>query len=256
MNCSRHLDGEVGRVNKHRGAIEEFCTALNKASPSELPSVILIGSVARNSETPRSDVDLLIIGARKLKTCSAPSNFHLHITTAQDFLRKLRNGDDLAAWCVRFGVSIQDAGIWREITGSVEAQTWPDWRKKILHATRRLVLAKTLLATGDIDAASEEVLYAASHAARAVLLKSKVFPLARAELVSQTRNIGHERLAQMLETFLFGAPDENAVQSGMQYLKKLFVDLDESEFKRWSQEFSRMAPLSRKQAGLADGNSK
>jgi predicted nucleotidyltransferase len=250
------LDGEAGRVNKHQDTIGEFCAALNKAGPSEPPSVILIGSVARNSETPRSDVDLLIIGAQKLKTCSAPSNFHLHITTAQDFLRKLRNGDDLAAWCVRFGVSIQDAGIWREIRGSAEAQTWPDWRKKILHATRRLVLAKTLLETGDIDAASEEVLYAASHAARAVLLKSKIFPLARAELISQTRNIGHERLAQMLETFLFGVPDEKTVEGSAQYLKKIFIDLDESEFKRWSQEFSRMAPLSRKPAGLADGSSK
>jgi hypothetical protein len=243
-------------VSKHRDTIGDLCAALNRASSSELPSVILIGSVARNSETPRSDVDLLIIGAQKLKTCTTPPNFHLHITTEQDFLRKLRSGDDFAAWCVRYGVSIQDAGTWRVITNSVEAQFWPDWRKKILHATRRLVLAKTLLLTGDIDAASEEVLYAASHTARAVLLKSKIFPLARAELISQTQNVGHEKLAEMLETLIFGTADENAVERSIQYLKKLLIDLDESEFKQWSQEFSRIVPLSRNPAGLADTSNK
>jgi hypothetical protein len=245
MTCCRHLDDGAGRVNKHSETIGEFCAALNKANPSSLPSVILIGSVARNSETPRSDIDLLIVGTQKVETCAVPPSFHLHIATAHDFLRKLRDGHDLAAWCVRFGVPIYDAGVWREITASVEAQTWPDWRKKILHAVRRLVIAKTLLGTGDVDAASEEALYAGSHVARAVLLKSNIFPLARAELISQTRSVGQERLAQLLEALLFGEADENTVTSSLQYLKKLLINLDESEFSRVSREFSKMAPLSK-----------
>ena len=233
-------------MNKHWTTVEEFCVALNKANPSNTLSVILIGSVARNSETPKSDVDLLIVSAQTVKTCSVPRNFHLHINTSHDFLRKLREGDDLAAWCVRFGVPIQDGGIWKEITDSTDAKTWPDWRKKILHATRRLVVAKALVATGDIEAASEEALYAASHVARAALLKSNTFPLARAELISQARTAGLEKLAQILESLLFGEANENTVAYSIQYLKKLLIQLDVSEFKRVSQSFSKMAPISSK----------
>src|SRR6266849_6313606 len=102
MICSRRLEGEAGRMDRHGETVAEFCAALNTTNSLAPPSVVLIGSVARNSETPRSDVDLLIVGAQRVQTCSAPPNFHLHTTTAQDFLRKLRGGDDLAAWCVRF----------------------------------------------------------------------------------------------------------------------------------------------------------
>src|SRR5260370_42326736 len=132
-------------MNRHRETIAEFCMALNIANQQGAASVVLIGSVARNSETPQSDVDLLVLGTEKLETDPAPPNFHLHVTTMDEFLRKLREGDDLAAWSVRFGIPIQDSGIWKQITGSVEAQTWPDWRKKILHAMRRLILVKALL---------------------------------------------------------------------------------------------------------------
>ena len=233
-------------MDKHQDTIREFCDAVNRASP-EPPPVILIGSVARNSETPKSDVDLLIVADHDLKIPAVPHNFHLHVTRSEDFLRKLREGDDLSAWCVRFGVPIQDAGKWNQIVHSVEAETWPNWRKKILHATRRLLMAKALLLTGDVEAASEETLYAASHAARAILLKSKIFPLARAELISQTRTAGNLKLAQILETLLFNEVDESEVTRAIQFLKKLLIDLDQAEFRRFSQAFSEMAPLSRRQ---------
>jgi hypothetical protein len=231
-------------MNKHRETIAEFCSALNMANQQEPASVILIRSVARNSETPQSDVDLLIVGAQKPRADVTPPNFHLHVTTVNEFLTKLRDGDDLAAWSVRFGIPIQDTGIWQQIIGSEEAHTWPNWRKKILHAMRRLILAKALLATGDMQAAWEEALYAASHVARAVLLKLNIFPLARAELISQTRAAGQEKLAETLEILLFGDPDEYVLARSLQYLKKLLVDLDKTEFRRRSLEF-RGKPLAR-----------
>ena len=82
-----------------------------------------------------------------------------------------------ASWCVRLGLPIADPGIWTTITTDPEAAEWPNWKPKIMHAMRRLILASDLRKTGDLTAASEEVLYAAAHTARGdPSASSGVFP--------------------------------------------------------------------------------
>ena len=46
-------------------------------------------------------------------------------------------------------------------------------------------MAEAVLETDDLDAAAEEFLYAASHIARAILLRSEIFPLSRPEMPAQ-----------------------------------------------------------------------
>src|SRR5439155_19230153 len=112
------------------------------------------------------------------------------------------------------------------------------WQNKVLHATRRLMLADTLLETGDVDSAAEEALYAASHVARALLLRSQILPLSRAELSRQAQEAGHAKLAELLTTLLFGEPDAQVVRRTIQYLKKLLVHTDKSEYRRRSAELA------------------
>lgn len=220
-----------------RETILEFCLAL-KQSNEESVSVVLIGSVARDAATAKSDIDLLLIGAAEPKLPSVPANFHVHAMNREDFLSKLREGDDLAAWSVRYGIPIQDDGKWAMIVDSPEATIWPHWQNKVLHATRRLILTKTLLETGDVDSASEEALYAASHVVRGLLLRSQIFPLSRAELIKQAQTAGHGKLAEILTTLLFGEPEVQFVRRTIQYLKKLLVYMDKSEYRRRSAEFA------------------
>jgi predicted nucleotidyltransferase/uncharacterized protein (UPF0332 family) len=231
-----------------RETILEFCSALEQTNKNSV-SVVLIGSVARDATTAKSDIDLLLIGATEPKLPPVPANFHVHAMNHEEFLSKLRDGDDLAAWSVRYGVAIQDDGKWAAIVHSPDAKTWPHWQNKVLHATRRLILAKTLLETGDVDSASEEALYAASHVIRALLLRSQIFPLSRAELIKQAQAAGHARLAELLTTLLFGEPDERFVKRTIQYLKKLLVHMDKSEYRRRSAELALRSSSSKKRRG-------
>jgi hypothetical protein len=65
------------------------------------------------------------------------------------FMERLRIGDDFAAWCVRFGIPVRLSAVWNRIVESSEAKGWPDWRQKIEHAARRLLLADQLLKLQD-----------------------------------------------------------------------------------------------------------
>jgi Nucleotidyltransferase domain len=235
-------------MSYNRETILGVCAALSKANPT-MVSVILIGSVARDAATPKSDVDLLLVGETKPILDRIPPNFHIHAMATQEFMSKLREGDDLAAWSVRYGVPIQDDGKWDAIVGSDEAGTWPSWQNKVLHATRRLLVANTLLATGDVDSAAEEALFAAGHVTRALLLRSGVFPLSRAELIKQSHTAGHVKLADILAILLLGEPDDRFVRRTIQYLKKLLIQMDKSEFRRRSSELSlRSLPSKKKKA--------
>lgn len=219
-------------------------------------AIVLIGSVARSAETPKSDVDLLVIGEQDPVIPPVPDNFHVHASSQAQFVRKLASGDDLAAWCVRYGITIQDPGLWKEIISAPEANTWPRWQNKILHAARRLMLATALLETADVEAAAEETLFATGHVARALLLRANVFPLARAELIGQTREIGFRSLSAMLDGLLFGEPDDRFVRRTIQYLKKLLINLDKDEFAQRSKDLARMAPKAKRRRGTSSGENR
>jgi predicted nucleotidyltransferase len=224
---------------EHLTTISELYRAALEFNAGIPMAMVLIGSVARGTATHRSDVDLLFLTNETAKAPSAPSKFHIHLFTRERFLRKLAEGDDFAAWAVRFGVPIEDHGIWTEITKSPEAQVWPEWRKKVKHSVRRLILGARLLEIGDQDAASEELLFAIGHAARALLLRGNVFPLSRAELITQTKEIGYAHLSSLLDRLIFGDPDPEMLLRAKLYSKKLLCYLDQEVYRESASEVTR-----------------
>jgi len=217
----------------HTQLIDEFTAAL-EASNSNVPlSVILIGSAARNAATAESDLDLLVLSQDGLKIVPTPGPLHVQTMTVTKFRERLQNGDDFAAWCVRFGIPIVRSALWDELLGSPEASEWPDWRQKIEHAARRLLLASSLRESGDLDASAEELTYAVTHVARAILLMSKVFPLSRPEIITQLKELGYPKLSEALVELSFGDRTDRGIKRTIVYVKKLLVHLDRDRFKAY-----------------------
>jgi hypothetical protein len=229
---------------------------VSSANKDKQISVILIGSVARSTHTSQSDLDLLVISDRPPLIERHPDRLHVQALTAQQFTERLRAGDDFAAWCVRYGVPILTSKLWLDIASSAEATIWPDWHKKVRHAARRLTLAAALLETGDIAAASEEMLYAVSHTARAILLNNRVFPLSRPEIISQLREAGHERLSKVLQDLSFQTSTKEALNRDLLYIKRLLVSIDRSSYSDFVQSRQRhlLAKKNRSSSLASGGN--
>jgi len=215
---------------------QDFVQAICSANEGRQIAVILIGSVARSTHRSQSDLDLLVVGGQVPVVERHPDRLHVQALTTHQFEERLRAGDDFAAWCVRYGVPLVTSSDWLKIVSSSDAATWPDWHKKIRHAARRLTLAATLLETNDIAATAEEMLYAVSHTARAILLKNGVFPLSRPEIISQLPEVGHERLARLLQDLSYEKPTRAVLKRGLLYVKRLLVYLDKPAY----QEFVRL----------------
>lgn len=232
MSCNDHYV-------KHLDVITHLSEQLKARNPGFPISIVLIGSAARGTETSFSDIDLLILSDQVATVPDKRGQFHIHVKSVPEFLQKLREGDDFTAWCTRYGILVQDAGHWRKITEAPEAGIWPDWSKKITHGIRRLLLATTLLETGDKDAASEEALYAAGHVSRALLLRSGVFPLSRPELPFQMRTAGYSHLASNLEDLLHGETGVNLIKRTLGYCKKLLCHPDKDAYRRLATELTQ-----------------
>ena len=172
---------------------ERLLDTLQRQEPGA--AVVLIGSAARDAATERSDVDFLVVRPEERVFRIKPSAaLHVHQETRRRFLERLARNEDFPAWALRYGVPIRDPDGWWSDQVSREKRDphWPDWRSKIVHGAKRLRMAIMALEDDDTAAAAEELLFAASHAARAVLLKSGVFPLSRPELPAQLEGVDGE----------------------------------------------------------------
>ena len=190
--------------------------ALARAGLGDEETVILVGSCARGVRNWRSDTDVLVLchGGHRIRL-RRPGDIHLQQDSRSRFLKRLEEGDDYPAWALRFGTPIRDPeGWWAEQAASEAANPhWPDWRAKLEHARKRTRMASELLEVEDSDAASEELLFAASHIARATLLRDGIFPLSRPELPSQLRAVDSS-LARLLELLMDGDVDTTDLRAG------------------------------------------
>jgi len=222
----------------HRDLLPEYVTKIRKAN--ENSSIILIGSVARNTNSERSDLDLLVLSEEDPHIPTAPTGFHVASNSATNFVENLKAGEDFEAWCIRLGTVLEDNGLWAQIKARPEAGVWPSWEKKIHHGTRRLFLGVELMKRGDLDAASEEMLYAIGHAIRGILLKSSVFPLSRPELEDQVRSLNYPQLAEIHRGLRLG---ENVsfrfLNRCQKYAKKLLCHLSTDVYALCAGEFRR-----------------
>ena len=230
--------GEVSRkAAREATRVLDTLVALGKANTS---TVILMGSCARDVTHDRSDVDILVIrpdeqGNDCRIRLDRPGHIDLQQDTRTRFLRRLEEGDDYPAWALRFGVPIRDPGGWwgEQVKAEKNNPHWPDWRLKIKQAGRRLAVSDGLLDAGDMSAASEELMFAASQVARAILLKQGEFPLSRMELPSQLKSRS-PNLAEFLSKLISGGGrglDSDALRYGEALLReemdRLQLELDE-----------------------------
>ena len=185
-------------------------------------TVVLVGSGVRGVRNPRSDIDVLVLhGDDRRIRLKRPGDVHLQQDSRSRFLKRLEDGDDYPGWALRFGTPLRDpCGWWAEhVAAERENPHWPNWQPKVGHAKKRIGMASGLLEVGDVDAASEELLFAASHVARAVLLAHRVFPLSRPELPSQLDDVD-PNLAGLLRRLIYDEMDADSLVSDHAFLRQ------------------------------------
>jgi hypothetical protein len=161
-------------------------------------AMALTGSTARGCRTEVSDLDYHIVGSRP-STADLPGDVDIYAGDEARFWDKLRSGDDLVQWTLRFGCVLFDTGVLRQGLGAIARQAlWPDPRSKLARVPELRALAARLIDMGDIDAAQDQVRATLTSAARGLLLDAGVFPLARSELPAQLEGIGQNGLADGL----------------------------------------------------------
>jgi hypothetical protein len=222
--------------------LQQYVAQVREANPSVC--VVLIGSVARGTSSDRSDLDVLVVSEDIPRLPKAPKGFHVASSSATKFLENLESGEDFEAWCVRLGKVLHDDGVWARVKSRPEATVWPNWERKILHGTRRLFLAGQLIQRGDLDAASEEMLYALGHAGRGLLLKAMIFPLSRPELEDQVRSLKYPHLAEAHRRLrLDDRVSFQFLNQCRQYAKKLLCHLSTNLYGQCAREFQRKQRL-------------
>lgn len=201
--------------------------AVAQAGLADEVTVVLVGSGARGVRNTLSDLDVLVLsaGADRIRL-KRPGDIHLQQDSRAGFLRRLEDGDDYPGWALRFGIPLRDPdGWWAEhVAAERKNPHWPDWHPKIEHAGKRARIASTLLDTGDVDAASEELLLAVSHVARATLLKCGIFPLSRPELPAQIEDVDTD-IAQLLERLMRDEVNAEDLRAGERLLQQRLNDL-------------------------------
>ena len=205
-------------------------SALKSESLAGQATVVLVGSAARRARTWRSDVDILLLLPEGERLSLRPAtDLHLQQESYESFLERLEGGEDYPAWALRFGIPLRDPqGWWAAQTKREDNQPhWPKWTLKISLAEKRLGITAQLVEMGDEEAAAEELLYAASQVARAILLREGTFPLARSEMPGQLPAMDKE-LGRALKRLIKGdarleelSSIERTVRSRLDSLKTL-----------------------------------
>ena len=197
---------------------------------ADTATVVLIGSAARGVMNVCSDIDILVLddGERRIRLKSL-GDVHLQQYSRSRFLNRLEDGDDYPGWALRFGIPMRDPDGWwaSQVAAEVANPHWPDWHPKVDHARKRMSMASALLNVGDVDATSEELMFAATHVARATLLKQGVFPLSRPELPSQLQD-NEPALAHLLDRLIVGNVDASDLASGMSLLERQIEQLEQA----------------------------
>jgi hypothetical protein len=179
---------------------------LARAVAAGADAVALTGSTVRARRTAMSDLDLHVVGPRP-SLIDVEIDADVYATTADVMLERLRAGDDYVQWTLRFGCVLFDTGALRDAAAElVGSGQWPSPERKLAQARRMLDLAEHVVASGDRDAAVEQVRAVLTGLGRWLLLVNGAFPLARAELPGQLRAIGAREVAVSLERCILREP--------------------------------------------------
>lgn len=199
-------------------------TVVDRALELGAVAVALTGSTARARRTSVSDLDLHIVGPRP-RFEDLNEGLDIYATSSDVLLERLRNGDDFVQWTLRFGCVLVDHGVFREaLIHLVEANLWPDPRRKRDRADGLLIFAERIIATGDLDAAQEQTRAALTAVARWLLLANGEFPLSRDELSDQVLDLGCFDLAAALSRLIHADPQLDELATGIE-IGRLVISL-------------------------------
>ena len=187
-----------------------------RAQSAGAAAVVLSGSTARGRRTSVSDLDYHVIGITSLQVADLPEDIDLYADELDRFWAKLRDGDDFAHWSVWYGCVLFDSGVMREAARYIaERDAWPDPERKLRQARGALDFAEQMVASGDYDAALEQVRGVLSLTARWLLLSHDAFPLARDELAGQLEQLGYVDLGHLLRRSIRERPSIEDLQEGI-----------------------------------------
>lgn len=192
------------------GRATELLVARSVAAGAE--AVALTGSTARGRRTAASDLDLHVVGPRP-SLDGLRIDVDVYATTAEVLLARLRAGDDYAQWTLRFGCILYDTGVLRAAAVELAmSATWPSPERKLDQVHRMLRVARSVLASGDREAATEQVRSVLTGLARWRLLAVGAFPMSRAELPGQLRDHDEDQLAAALDCCIHSEPTLRQLQ--------------------------------------------
>ena len=167
-------------------------------------AVIVIGSAIR-PEVASDDLDVLVLcrDVARLRE-KAPIEIDLRKAGLDCVDEKIRAGNDLLIWAVRFGRPLLDrdgawAGITRRWTNRLPV---PDPTVALDRAEAARRRMEKMRAIGDDEAFAELEVSYQTHRARASLAMAGVQPASRPELSGQLRGLGEIELAVDLEQAL------------------------------------------------------
>lgn len=181
-------------------------TVASRAREAGARALLLTGSTARGTRTPFSDVDYHLIG-EPIRLDGLPDELDIHVVAPARLSIRLLEGDDFTHWSLRFARIVFDTGIIRESKDLIAVQElWPDPLRKWQQAQKSLGIARAMVASGDHEAAVEQVRTALTLAARWCLLEDQRFPLSRPELPAQLEDLGYKTLAADLRATITEAP--------------------------------------------------
>ncbi|MEA2243518.1 MAG: hypothetical protein QOD24_3074 [Solirubrobacteraceae bacterium] len=197
---TRRLERDAGEIARRLPPelLELHSTVVDRARDAAAHGLILSGSTARSRRTAISDLDYHLVGPQ-LFTRDLSSQLDLHVLTPAELDAHILAGDDFVQWSLRFGLIVFDDGHLRRAAALIAtSKRWPDADRKRRHASKSVDLARRMVASGDQDAALEQVRTALSLAARARLLHAGVFPGSRDELPRQLADLGLRDVGEAL----------------------------------------------------------
>jgi len=162
-------------------------------------SVVLVGSVAYNTQNKASDIDFLVIAEKKEMPFF--ENCNIVLLSEAEFKEKYLKGDDFIISALLFGKIIFDEAIFiKYFENPLPIFSQELIQEKIKYCEKLEERIYILLKT-DERKAQEELLYLALQVARIILVKKGITPKTKHEIAEQVKQL-NGKLAGIIKNLL------------------------------------------------------
>lgn len=167
-------------------------------------SIVLVGSVALARQTPKSDLDFLVIvpGGKK-HTIPKLENCNVVMFSENEIKDKYLKGDDFVISALSFGKVLLDnkATFMNFFENPLPVFSSGLIQEKIRYCETLEARIYSLLKMGDESKAKDELLYLVLQAARILLLRNRTLPGTKSDIAGQVNPFSRE-LAKTLKILL------------------------------------------------------